>query len=173
MTRSCELSRLPSIGARMRAFDPRTVGIGVLRSAWYRRSWARAIEWNVPAATLCDTPRFERRERNSPAAFRVKVSARIRPGDIAPVALCHAMRWVRTRVLPEPAPAWIARGRASDVTASRWDGSSPSSSESASWGSGGIGRRIPGLWDRGLVMGALVRRIRHRGTQRSMAKLGA
>src|SRR5688500_2421900 len=37
------------------------------------------------------------------------------------------MRWVRTRVLPEPAPATISRGPASCTTASRWTGLRPSS----------------------------------------------
>src|SRR4051812_4324527 len=41
------------------------------------------------------------------------------------------MRRVRTRVLPEPAPARMRRGAASVVTASRWPGFSPSSSARA------------------------------------------
>ena len=38
------------------------------------------------------------------------------------------MRWVRTRVLPEPAPAMTSRGPSPWTTASRWEGFSPSRS---------------------------------------------
>ncbi len=54
---------------------------------------------------------------SSPAALRVNVTASTWRGSIAPSRTCHAMRRVRTRVLPEPAPredrerAWQARDR--------------------------------------------------------------
>src|SRR4051794_31742490 len=62
------------------------------------------------------------------------------------------MRWVSTRVLPEPAPARISRGPSPWVTASRWGGLSPASSSSilASCAASGIadpryrrGRSLP------------------------------
>ncbi len=37
------------------------------------------------------------------------------------------MRWVSTRVLPEPAPATMSSGEPACVTASRWFSFSPSS----------------------------------------------
>src|SRR4051794_18967017 len=40
------------------------------------------------------------------------------------------MRWVSTRVLPEPAPARISSGPSPWTTASRWGGFSPASSSS-------------------------------------------
>src|SRR6266849_570442 len=43
------------------------------------------------------------------------------------------MRWVRTRVLPEPAPARINSGPSPYVTASRCGALSPSSRVSRSW----------------------------------------
>ena len=52
----------------------------------------------------------------SPAAFFVKVSARIRSGS-TPFSIKYAMREVSTRVLPEPAPATISMGPSIHVTA--------------------------------------------------------
>ena len=43
------------------------------------------------------------------------------------------MRWVRTRVLPEPAPATISSGPSPWTTASRWAGLSPDSRGDGSW----------------------------------------
>ena len=96
------------------------------------RSWARATEWKVPAATWSRIPSNRSLLRSSEAAFRVKVRARIRLGSSRPVRERQAIRWVSTRVLPEPAPAWMARGRASVVTAARCSSFSPMRSASAS-----------------------------------------
>ena len=70
------------------------------------------------------------RSRISAAALLVNVMARICPG-CAPWASCQAMRWVSTRVLPEPAPATMSSGEPECTTASRCCGFMPSSSASA------------------------------------------
>src|SRR3954452_17137141 len=64
------------------------------------------------------------------------------------------MRWVRTRVLPEPAPARISSGPSPCVTASRWGALRPSSRESiaavsgiAADGSGRPGSSLPAVSD--------------------------
>src|SRR4051794_14684871 len=94
-------------------------------------------EWNVeihmPSAappTRCCT-----RSRISLAALLVKVIARIWLGHASRDSSRLAMRWVSTRVLPEPAPATISRAGPRYSTASRCCGLSPSSSgEEASAG---------------------------------------
>src|SRR4051812_27379623 len=50
------------------------------------------------------------------------------------------MRWVSTRVLPEPAPARINSGPSPCTTASRWGGLRPASSSSilGSWAASGM-----------------------------------
>ena len=58
----------------------------------------------------------------SPAALFVKVMAMISLGRAAPVAMRWAMRRVRTRVLPDPAPATISSGVPRCSTAARWAG---------------------------------------------------
>ena len=45
------------------------------------------------------------RARISPAALLVNVTARIPCAGTPSTSFSQAMRWVRTRVLPEPAPA--------------------------------------------------------------------
>src|SRR4051812_29660942 len=72
--------------------------------------------------TSCSTRSFI-----SPAALFVNVIARIWPGWTWRSASNQAMRWVSTRVLPEPAPATISSGDPSWTTASRWRGLRPSS----------------------------------------------
>ena len=64
----------------------------------------------------------------SAAALLVKVIDMIPPGCTPRSASSQAMRWVSTRVLPEPAPATISSGEPAWTTASRWRGLSPSSS---------------------------------------------
>ena len=59
------------------------------------------------------------RSRISFAALLVKVIARISLGRAWPVPTRCAMRWVSTRVLPEPAPARISSGPSPCTTASR------------------------------------------------------
>src|SRR5436305_6102273 len=75
--------------------------------------------------TSCST-----RSRISPAALLVKVMARIWPGCAAPDATRCAIRWVSTRVLPEPAPARISSGPPGCRTASRWGSFRPSRNDS-------------------------------------------
>src|SRR3954471_23973723 len=50
------------------------------------------------------------------------------------------MRWVSTRVLPDPAPARISSGPSPCTTASRWGGLRPASSSSilGSWAASGM-----------------------------------
>src|SRR4051794_18912816 len=50
------------------------------------------------------------------------------------------MGWVRTRVLPDPAPARISSGPSPCTTASRWGGLRPASSSSilGSWAASGM-----------------------------------
>src|SRR4051812_19419513 len=57
--------------------------------------------------------------------------ARISPGWACPVPTRYAIRWVSTRVLPEPAPARIRSGPSPCRTASRWGSLSPSRRVSA------------------------------------------
>ena len=51
--------------------------------------------------------------------------ARISNGETPRSRIRWAMRWVSTRVLPEPAPAMTSSGPSSCTTASRWTGFSP------------------------------------------------
>ena len=70
------------------------------------------MAWKVPAVTDSRTPRRARRARSSPAALRVNVTARTCARGRSAASLdCHAMRRVSTRVLPEPAPARMAKRR--------------------------------------------------------------
>jgi len=50
------------------------------------------------------------RSRISVAALLVNVIARIANGDTFCSWISRAMRWVKTRVLPEPAPATTSSG---------------------------------------------------------------
>ena len=64
----------------------------------------------------------------SAAALLVNVIARIENGDASRSAIRYARRCVRTRVLPDPAPAITRTGPTGSVTASRCAGLSPSRS---------------------------------------------
>jgi len=112
----------------------RSSRVGMARpwSAARRRNCARAMAWKVPAVMPLGTPSLARRVRSSPAALRVKVTARVCSASSRPSDAIHAIRRVSTRVLPEPAPARMASGAARLVTASRWVGSRPRSSSLAS-----------------------------------------
>src|SRR3954470_1491189 len=66
------------------------------------------------------------RWRISFAALFVKVMARISPGAAWSVSTRYAIRCVRTRVLPLPAPASTRSGPRSCRTASRWGSFRPS-----------------------------------------------
>ena len=99
-----------------------------------------------PVGVRAEHPRARRVERHHPhradlgarraapparasraAALFVNVIARISLGLARPVATRCAIRWVSTRVLPEPAPARIRSGPSPWVTASRWGSLSPAS----------------------------------------------
>ncbi len=87
------------------------------------------MPWKVPTVRP-DSPRGSRlssRPRISPAALLVKVTARIAHGGTRSTSVSQAMRWVSTRVLPEPAPASTSSGPGGALTASRWAGLSASS----------------------------------------------
>src|SRR5665213_3732430 len=70
---------------------------------------------NKAAPTICSS-----RDFISPAALLVKVTARMRSGKTAFFSRRYAIRWVSTRVLPDPAPAKISTGPSVCSTASRW-----------------------------------------------------
>src|SRR5205823_8600441 len=92
-----------------------------------RRSTLTAVAWKVPTH-IFEAPsptRLSTRERISRAAWLVNVTASIRSGQTRCVAIRYAMRTVRTRVLPLPAPAKIKRGPSPCVTASCWGGFRP------------------------------------------------
>src|SRR6202034_2697950 len=86
-------------------------------------------EWNVithiararRSPTSCAT-----RPAISPAALLVNEIARISFGDTSRSPSRYAIRWVSTRVLPEPAPATISSGPPMWVTAARCCGLRPS-----------------------------------------------
>jgi hypothetical protein len=76
-------------------------------------------EWNVIThiARVRGPTSISTRSRISCAALLVKVIARISPGRALPVRIRLAIRCVRTRVLPEPAPASTSSGPSSWSTA--------------------------------------------------------
>ena len=78
-----------------------------------------ASEWKVPATTSRppSPTRLMIRSRSSDAARFVKVTARIRQGGTSLMLTRYAIRWARTRVLPDPAPARISSGPSVVVTA--------------------------------------------------------
>src|SRR6478672_5233736 len=99
-----------------------------------RRSRRCARPWKVPIHSPrlpgCEPPRCNNasaRARISPAALLVKVTAKIPCAGTPKTSLSQAMRWVSTRVLPEPAPASTRWWPGGAVTASRWAGFSASS----------------------------------------------
>ena len=101
--------------------------------AWSERprSWASAAAWKVRATTPC-APSAARRCFSSPAAFSVKVTARISCGRNASVATCIAMRRVTVVVLPEPEPARMQTGPRTASAARRCSGFKPLRMVSAS-----------------------------------------
>src|SRR5213076_692784 len=86
-----------------------------------RRRMRMHAEWNVDTHIFWATgpTRAPTRDFISSAALLVKVMARISKGETPCSLMSHAIRWVRTRVLPEPAPATINNGPPGWVTASR------------------------------------------------------
>ena len=85
-------------------------------------------EWNVPSHGIaCSEPeKTATRWRISRAALLVKVTARISWARARPVETMCAIRVVRTRVLPTPAPARMRTGPSSDSTARRCSSFNPS-----------------------------------------------
>ena len=71
----------------------------------------------MPVSIRSRTPVRRNRRRSSPAASRVNVRASVWPGSAVPIATRWAMRLVRTRVLPDPAPAMTATSVDGVVTA--------------------------------------------------------
>ena len=69
-----------------------------------------------------------RRSRISAAALLVNVMARMRQGRTPSSAIMWAIRYVSTRVLPEPAPASTSSGPWVHSAASRWAGLRPARS---------------------------------------------
>ena len=69
-------------------------------------------EWNVDTHIRWATGPTSSATRSfiSPAALLVNVIARISNGETFRSAMRYAMRCVRTRVLPEPAPATTSSG---------------------------------------------------------------
>src|SRR5690348_793588 len=113
------------------------------------------MPWNVPTLK----PRVpagsseSSRPRISPAALLVKVTARIAHGGTCSTSASQAMRWVSTRVLPEPAPASTRYEPGGALTASRCAAFSESSKCETS-----IGRIVPAA--RGFPRSALADRAR-------------
>src|SRR4051812_42697025 len=103
-------------------FDGR---IAPSRSGAKWRSWRRAAEWKVEARTPA-APSAASRERSSPAALSVNVTAKIAFAGNAPDATCCAMRRVIVVVFPEPAPARMATGPRTASAARRCSGFRPS-----------------------------------------------
>src|SRR4051794_268390 len=90
--------------------------------------------WKVDTHIFSATgpTRAPTRWRISAEALFVNVIARISNGERPSSTISQAMRWVSTRVLPEPAPATTRSGPPRWVTASRWAGLRPETSSSAS-----------------------------------------
>src|SRR5918995_4607470 len=102
------------------------------RSASRRRRRTHA-EWKVDTHIFSATGPTSAATRDfiSSAALLVNVMARISNGLTPWSRIRWAMRWVSTRVLPDPAPATTSSGPSACVTASDWTGLSPPSSPDA------------------------------------------
>src|SRR5579884_2256394 len=99
-----------------------------------RRRMRAHAEWNVDTHIRDATGPTSAPTRSfiSPAALFVNVIASRPNGDTRRCATRYAIRCVRTRVLPEPAPAMTSIGPSGATTASCWTGFSPASSASGS-----------------------------------------
>src|SRR5215213_3030833 len=89
------------------------------QALWNDDTHIRAATGPTRAATLAFI---------SSAALLLKVIARISNGEMPRSEIRWAMRWVRTRVLPDPAPATTSSGPSPWVTASACSGLRPASS---------------------------------------------
>src|SRR6478735_8871931 len=118
------------------------------RSISLRRIRTQA-EWKVETHMIrARLPtRASTRSFISAAALLVKVIARIEPGCALRSLISQAMRRVRTRVLPEPAPATTSSGAPACVTAARWGSLRPSRS--------GWSRCSKRAWSAGASMGLM------------------
>src|SRR6266511_2068534 len=99
-----------------------------------RRRMRAHAEWKVDTHIRCATGPTSAPTRSfiSPAALVVNVIARSANGESRWSLISQPTRWVRTRVLPDPAPATTSNGTSGGaVTASRWTGLSPSSGSAA------------------------------------------
>src|SRR6266511_6060436 len=99
-------------------------------------------EWKVDTTIAFTAPPTSpwRRSFISRAALLVKVIARTAVGGTPRSRTRWAIRWVSTRVLPDPAPATMRVGPSVASTARRWASFNPSSSSGEAWGSVGSGR---------------------------------
>src|SRR5579872_7004235 len=92
------------------------------RASISRRSRRTQNEWNVEMSGLASEAwpmSLSTRSAISPAALFVKVTARMESGATPRWSISQAMRWVMTRVLPDPAPARINTAPSTASTASR------------------------------------------------------
>src|SRR5438067_2012596 len=114
------------MAARVSSSSKITKERGRFKRSASRRSIRTAVWWKVPThirlivSCSCASPsRAATRERISRAALLVKVTASRRSGQTLRRAIRSAMRVVRTRVLPLPAPAKINSGPSACSAASR------------------------------------------------------
>src|SRR6516164_896706 len=109
-----------------------------------RRRIRTHAEWKVETHIRSATGPTSRatRWRISSAALLVKVMARISNGEIPCSAISQAIRWVRTLVLPDPAPATTSKGPPGWVTASACTGLRPASSADAALEPVGAGEAV-------------------------------
>src|SRR5690606_5195208 len=108
--------------------------LGYPRRPASRRRMRTHAEWKVIthiALAVRSPSSRSMRSLISAAALLVKVIASTSPGRTPRSASRYAMRWVRTRVLPDPAPATISSGPPWWSTAVRWGSLRPS--RSCSW----------------------------------------
>ena len=92
-----------------------------------RRRIRTHIEWKVEThiSCACSPTSAATRSFISLAALFVNVIAKIFHGCTASSAKIYAMRWVKTRVFPLPAPAMTRSGPCVCMTASFWRGFIP------------------------------------------------
>src|SRR6056297_2876417 len=87
---------------------------------------SRRMRWQMPWKVPIHSPEdgicsnSSTRPRISLAALLVKVTASTDIGETCSTWISQAIRWTRTRVLPEPAPASTRQCPSSSVTAWRW-----------------------------------------------------
>ena len=101
------LDQAPRVGL---VVDRELARVAQARRLGAQHARARGVEGHDPHAARGGPSSSSTRSRISCAALLVKVMARISPARARPVCTSQAMRWVSTRVLPEPAPARMSSG---------------------------------------------------------------